>query len=102
MNGDNDDPDHFDPYLPPHSRVTKMPPLNKLKNQGSQHDSAAHKNYAPLPWNAYFDELFFLSDVPASPFRALQSSARARKVSSSSASMAQDTPPSALRPWLER
>jgi hypothetical protein len=94
MNGDNDDPDHFDPYPSLHLRVTKMPPLNKNMHQNSTHDSthsSTHKNYSPLAWNAYFDELFYLSDVTPPPLRALQSSKPAMKELFSSASMERAT-----------
>lgn len=41
-----------------------MPPL--YKNYGSHNSNeqhSTHKNFDPLPWELYFDELFFLSDV---------------------------------------
>lgn len=55
--GHDDDPDHFDP-------VTKMPPFQKNFSPHALNETHAttHKNYAPLPWEAYFEELYYLSD----------------------------------------
>jgi hypothetical protein len=48
-------------------RVTKMPPFHKnfppKSNNMESSQSSTHKNYSPLGWEGYFDELFYLSDV---------------------------------------
>lgn len=48
-------------------RVTKMPPFHKnfppKSNNTESSQSSTHKNYSPLGWEGYFDELFYLSDV---------------------------------------
>jgi hypothetical protein len=72
-----------------------MPPLHKQGGGNAQNDalhSSSQKNYDPINWDAYFDELFYLSDVRLPPLRAPPSSGLAQKESSSSASMALATP----------
>ena len=58
MHGDNnDDPDHFDAYSSNPCSHNKIPMLNKnskTSNTDSVH-SSTHKDYSPVPWNAYFE-----------------------------------------------
>jgi hypothetical protein len=42
-----------------------MPPFHKQfpPKPNADVNSSSHKNYAPLGWEGYFDELFYLNDV---------------------------------------
>lgn len=43
-----------------------MPPFHKQfppKPNGESTSASSHKNYSPLNWEGYFDELFYLADV---------------------------------------
>ena len=66
-NDDPNDPDHFDPYANIEHSVTKFPPMHPGGHHGAhgppEHHTTAHKNFDPLPWETYFDELFYLGDV---------------------------------------
>ena len=52
-----------------------------------EHHTTAHKNFDPLPWESYFDELFYLGDVRMKLHREHQFSGLEMLVPCSSASM---------------
>lgn len=71
-----------------------MPPLHKNFGQPNHNEQqGTHKNYDPIGWELYFDELFYLSDVTFIPFRARQSSELDRQEPSFSVSMVQAIQP---------
>lgn len=75
-----------------------MPPLNKPPKQAiNSPDNHPHKNYDPVNWDQYFDELFYLDDVQHMQIvREHLFSELAQKEPYFSASMALDSPLKAL------
>lgn len=80
-----------------------MPPLNKPYglHHASEH-TTAHKNFDPLPWELYFDEVFYLSDVHVTKVRELPFSEQEMKVLSSFVFMVQVTLLSASQLWQRK
>ena len=69
-----------------------MPPFQKNFSPHAFNETHAttHKNYAPLPWEAYFEELYYLSDVLSLFLRAHPSFKLEKKELYSFASTVQD------------
>jgi len=69
-----------------------MPPYHKNLSHTNQQPSTL-KQYDPISWELYFEELFFLSDVPRCSLRALRCFEQASREPFSFVSMAQATQP---------